>query len=465
MSGPRKVPVSSQRPRRRPSAARRGPADADRGLEGSVETDPLSAARQAYEHALESGDPRTIAHTQWKLGAALYNQGDLMGAAQAFEMVANTRDEDAAPRALNSLGVARAGLGDVRGAMQALHQAESSGHAEVVPKATRNLGVVLRNGGDFEGARAAFERAMGSRDPVQAPRAALNLGTLLRDHGDRAGAVAAFRRAMESAEADTAARAASELGDVLLEDGDSEEAEAAYRLAMESGIPEVSASAAVELGLLRRAQGDIDDARAALTRAVESGHPVYGPRAVEMLKDLGVRQRGAADPGHVIERPEPRGANWGSVWTDVLSPLDEAIALQADEPGGAAAVLTRFLTSDIYALGSPGGDLSVPGRGTESNLLHFTVDDETGVEQVLLPVFTQPALMRHALLRNPDWQRLSVLQIGGRALYENAADDATIVVNPWSRLQFALPARPAKRIRRRGERPQPRRPSRISTPS
>ena len=57
----------------------------------------------------------------------------------------------------------------------------------------------------------------------------------------------------------------------------------------------------------------------------------------------------------------------------------------------------------------------------------------------MLPVFTQPEIMRAALARNPDWQSLTVLQVQGEALLAHVHPDVIIVINPWSRLEYQLP--------------------------
>ena len=97
-------------------------------------------------------------------------------------------------------------------------------------------------------------------------------------------------------------------------------------------------------------------------------------------------------------------------------------------------------SANVYALGQPAGDTSVPGHGTASDLLHFTIDD-AGAEIVVLPVFTNPTAMREALIRNPEWQTHSVLQINGGALLDNIDDDVTVVINPWTDLEYQLPPR------------------------
>ncbi len=124
-----------------------------------------------------------------------------------------------------------------------------------------------------------------------------------------------------------------------------------------------------------------------------------------------------------------------------LAALDVAILSAGTAPQAVATVKEVMGDTYVYALGSPAGDTSIPGQGTDSDLLHFTIDDAQGVERVMLPVFTQPAIMREALLRNPDWQTLSVLEMEGAALLENIDDDVIVVINPWSSLEFQIPSR------------------------
>jgi len=95
----------------------------------------------------------------------------------------------------------------------------------------------------------------------------------------------------------------------------------------------------------------------------------------------------------------------------------------------------------VYALGQPAGDTSIPGQGTESDLLHFTAEDEQGNERIYLPVFTRPELMREALLRNVEWQSMSVLQVNGGALLDNVDNDVCIVINPWTSNTSLIPER------------------------
>jgi hypothetical protein len=111
--------------------------------------------------------------------------------------------------------------------------------------------------------------------------------------------------------------------------------------------------------------------------------------------------------------------------------LDAAIEAKTDVP--AMFRRSRFLT-----LGSPAGEVT-NGHGSQSDLLHFTADID-GQEQVFLPVFTRmPALMTGLAKGGPMWWGLSVLSIEGGALLDNIDSDVTVVINPWTWLEYQLP--------------------------
>jgi hypothetical protein len=126
--------------------------------------------------------------------------------------------------------------------------------------------------------------------------------------------------------------------------------------------------------------------------------------------------------------------------------IDGALSRYALEAAIAASAGSRALRrllngTAVYALGEPTGDTSVPGHGTESDLLHFEIDenDETSV---MLPVFTNADDLRAALKRNEDWQSLKVLEIDGGALLRARDPDVSVVVNPWSETtEFQVPPR------------------------
>jgi hypothetical protein len=117
--------------------------------------------------------------------------------------------------------------------------------------------------------------------------------------------------------------------------------------------------------------------------------------------------------------------------------LESVIEARADKK----AVENLLKVTEVYTLGHPAGDTSIPGYGTESDLLHFTIDESHGEERTYMPLFTRPDVMRQALLRNPDWQSLSILETNGGALIANRDDDVTLVINPWSKYEYQLEPR------------------------
>lgn len=103
-------------------------------------------------------------------------------------------------------------------------------------------------------------------------------------------------------------------------------------------------------------------------------------------------------------------------------------------------VLEAVWTAQIYALGAPAGQMS-RNTSTESDLLHFMIDDEAGTEIVLLPIFTTLSRMQPGLIRNPSWSLLNVLQLYGDATLQNIDDEVHVVIDPWTDLEFRLPSR------------------------
>jgi SseB protein N-terminal domain len=110
-------------------------------------------------------------------------------------------------------------------------------------------------------------------------------------------------------------------------------------------------------------------------------------------------------------------------------------------PDEADNVYRALRRASVYALGEPAGDVE-GDHGTESDLLHFAVDDKvSGGEIVMLPVFTGLEPMQAALLRNPDWQTLSVLEVNGAAVADNVDPEVHIVVDPWTEGEHQFPSR------------------------
>jgi hypothetical protein len=111
-------------------------------------------------------------------------------------------------------------------------------------------------------------------------------------------------------------------------------------------------------------------------------------------------------------------------------------AVRAGAPVEGVAKLLR--EADVWGLGDPAGDTSVPGRGTESDVLHFEVEED-GKTSTMMPLFTQADVLRDALLRNPEWQTVSVLEMNGGDLLDNRDGDVTLVLNPWSPQEYQIP--------------------------
>ena len=102
-------------------------------------------------------------------------------------------------------------------------------------------------------------------------------------------------------------------------------------------------------------------------------------------------------------------------------------------------VRQAFRSSEVWVLGLPAGEVSNAGHGSESEILHFSVDEAGEEEMQFLLAFTSVDTLRQALLRNPEWAaQMSVLQVDGGALLENIEKDVVIVVNPWTPLEYEV---------------------------
>ncbi len=123
-----------------------------------------------------------------------------------------------------------------------------------------------------------------------------------------------------------------------------------------------------------------------------------------------------------------------------MHPLEVLIAIKRTGPEHMQKIREEFSRSEVFALGMAAGSQTEDGSSTEGDLLHFAIDDEdTGDEKIMFPVFTRPDAIREAVNRNPDWMQLSVLQVKGDDLLEHLEHDVTIVVNPWTDLEYLLP--------------------------
>jgi hypothetical protein len=120
---------------------------------------------------------------------------------------------------------------------------------------------------------------------------------------------------------------------------------------------------------------------------------------------------------------------------DELEKLLASTAVGSEKVQRASNLLA---TSTVLALGRGVGERTADGTHTESDLLHFTTEQD-GVEHVYLPVFTRADTLRRALEQNPDWREQDVLQIDAGDLLNARGPDVALAVNPWSHLALAIP--------------------------
>jgi hypothetical protein len=120
--------------------------------------------------------------------------------------------------------------------------------------------------------------------------------------------------------------------------------------------------------------------------------------------------------------------------------LRRAMSEAGKDPGGVQAVVNEMAMAEVFGLGVPAGIVG-PHTGTESELLHFTIDDANGNELMVLPVFISIDALQTAVQNNPQWQQLLALAIGGGALLDSVRDDVTIVIDPWFDDEYQIPAK------------------------
>jgi tetratricopeptide (TPR) repeat protein len=375
----------------------------------ALESGDGKGAKAALKKTLRAGNATAAAQAAYELGKLAFYEHHLPEALGFFQQAAVGGDTRIAPLGDNGAGVALEHMHRLDEARLEYLKAITSAHGTIGGRAAWNLGRLLDGQNDLEGAASAYERAMGSGDRELEALAALQLGLLREDIGDTAEAEIAFRRALTGPDGSARAEAALGLGHLLAARGDASGAAAVWKLASESD----------------------DSDRADTARALLAELTLVSPESRSPQRELPATSGSGA---------ETRSRSFGGVLrrSTVLTPLDEVIALRSDEPGGGAAVLDRFQADIVYALGQATGEVS-NGQGTEGDLLHYAADDDEG--RTRLPVFTQPRFLRRALARNPEWQSTCVLQVQGGLLYQTVGENVRIVVNPWSRLEYALPQR------------------------
>lgn len=184
------------------------------------------------------------------------------------------------------------------------------------------------------------------------------------------------------------------------------------------------------LGSLLWAQRDLSAAETHFARA----NAIDPTGLLSADPDVGAASSG--DVGKAGSRsPVPAQSPDAAFWTDeeLAGDLDAAIL-------AAVGVPAEFGRSTVFALGRPAGEVTAEGS-SESDLLYFKADVD-GQEQVFLPVFTRmPALMTGLAKGGPMWWTLQILAVEGSALMDSVDPNVTIVINPWTWLEYQLPPR------------------------
>lgn len=117
--------------------------------------------------------------------------------------------------------------------------------------------------------------------------------------------------------------------------------------------------------------------------------------------------------------------------------LEEAIRSAESDPDPVAAVRNALTDAIVFAVGMPASDAAASAAGGASAVVTYPSEEDEKV--VMLPVFTRVDVLQEALSREPEWQTLEVLQLSGRQLVQNVDPYVTIVIDPWSDLEFHLP--------------------------
>jgi prevent-host-death family protein len=148
---------------------------------------------------------------------------------------------------------------------------------------------------------------------------------------------------------------------------------------------------------------------------------------------------------NLAEEEEPNIEETLEALAGPLAALEATIRSVAGKPDAVSDVREALFHTHVFVLGLPAGDTSAPGRGTESNIVTYSMVDD-GRSAVLMPVFTNVEALRSALTSKAEWQSLSVLQVSGNALVENVDPDVTLVIDPWSDLEFHVPPMESRRL-------------------
>lgn len=218
----------------------------------------------------------------------------------------------------------------------------------------------------------------------------------------------------------------------------------------ESGIVEeaVRSHLRAQLDTLRPQLEDL------FARLSAKGHRLSDQDAWE-LASRGVKETRALREASTSRSKRPQAVEGGVAQpTESLEPAEAVSGAQALDQGLTGAndlktaiqqrrelpeILQALAAARVLTLGR-----TVPNDPESSDLLHFEPTDDGNSEEDVpsrLPVFTRVEILVAALKRNEDWQELMVLSVHGASLLDNVEDDVSIVIDPWSNLEFQVPPR------------------------
>ncbi len=128
-------------------------------------------------------------------------------------------------------------------------------------------------------------------------------------------------------------------------------------------------------------------------------------------------------------------ASGGVASSDYPSIPDSPLATLLEHPTASdidpQKVREAFKESNVWILG-PKDD----SKQSDVDILHYTIDDESGKESVMLPAFTSADALRQALIVNDEWRAQNVLHVQGGELLPLLQADVTVIVDPWTHLEF-----------------------------
>ncbi len=386
-----------------------------------------------------------------------YGQEDHGDLERAREMAHRAGLRSLEQNALNSLGLVARRQGDLTEAMRcyerSLALAQELGDVLAQGAVQSNMGLVWQDEGDYPRARQAFEAALASHEAAGEAYAVavirLNLArnalaeakyaeaetwlTAGLAEADRIGARGVEAWAYDLMGWLAEARAADS-DPVLTADEHRDALTAALQQYVRATELHGELQDAWRAGLTAESAGDVAHAL-----ADEEAAGMYYQRAAGWFRAAGHEEdaQRADDAARGGAGPEPGPDDLA----DLLSPVSAELARFAEmlapgeTPPDPGQVTAAFRAAMVFALGHSSDD------GAASDLLHFQIDAADGTERTCLPVFTGPEPMRDALLRNPDWQELSVLELNGGALLDNVDDDVQVVINPWDDSEFIFAER------------------------